>query len=240
MVLGETEITGQVKNAYEASRMARLTGKTLNRTFQKALQTAKQIHTRTGIGRGATSVGSVSVMQAMRLFGEGLSRKTAMVIGAGQMAEACVRHLFDKGVTSIVVANRSFDKAEELAGKFSGRAVHFDHCLQAMIDADIVISSTGCPLQILDREDIAQVMDQRPDRPLFMIDIAVPRDIDPAVGDLPGVALYDIDNLEEAIRENVSHREQDLALCRSIIERKVALLTRPRESQHLKQQVIAG
>ena len=109
-----------------------------------------------------------------------------------------------------------------------------------MADVDIVISSTGCPLQILNHKDIAQVMEQRPDQPLFMIDIAVPRDIDPAIGDLDGVALYDIDDLEEAIRENVNHREQDLALCRSIIDRKVALMMRPQDSQHLKKQVLAG
>jgi glutamyl-tRNA reductase len=109
-----------------------------------------------------------------------------------------------------------------------------------MIDADIVISSTGCPLTILHGEDVSRVMASRPDRPLFMIDIAVPRDISPEVGDLDGVFLYDIDHLESAIRDNISHREQDLELCRGIIERKVALMMRPRETQHLKTLVVAG
>jgi glutamyl-tRNA reductase len=224
MVLGETEITGQVKHAYETAHAARLTGRVLNRVFQKALQTAKEIRSRTSIGRGATSVGSVAVELAEKIFRDSLAAKTVIIIGAGQMGEACVRHLAKKGAKSILVSNRSFDRAQALAGEFGGRAVRFDDCLVAMEEADIVVSSTGCPQTILHRADVERLMRARRNRPLFLIDIAVPRDIDPAVQELDNVYLYNIDDLEAIVRENVSHRARDLALCHEIVGKKVAAL----------------
>src|SRR6185436_2177187 len=155
MVLGETEITGQVKLAYQAAQEAKLTGRVLNRVFQTALQTAKEIRTLTGIGRGATSVGSVAVELAERIFKD-LSKKTVMIVGAGKMGEACVRHLNKKGARSVLVSNRSFERAQTLAAEFGGRAVRFEDCLAAMAEADIVVSSTGCPQTVLQRDDIAQ------------------------------------------------------------------------------------
>ena len=217
MVIGETEITGQVKHAYQTAQAAKLTGRVLNRVFQTALKTAKEIRTQTGIGRGATSVGSVAVELAERIFDRDLSEKTVMIIGAGKMGEACVRHLSKKGARSVLVSNRSFDRAEALASEFGGRAIRFDDCLGAMVDADIVVSSTGCPHTILDRDDIASIMPARRNRPLFLVDIAVPRDIASDVQQLPNVYLYDVDDLEVIVRENVRHREHELAKCRSII-----------------------
>lgn len=226
MVLGETEITGQVKLAYQAAQDAKLTGRVLNRVFQTALQTAKEIRTQTSVGRGATSVGSVAVELAERIF-KTLSEKTVMIIGAGKMGEACVRHLNKKGARSVLVSNRSFERAQTLAAEFGGRAIRFDECLTAMTEADIVVSSTGCPHTILHREDVAKVMAARRNRPLVLIDIAVPRDIASDVQQINNVYLYDVDDLEVIVRENVKHREQEVARCESIItERTDAVLAK--------------
>lgn len=227
MVIGETEITGQVKQAYQAAQEAKLTGRVTNRLFQTALQTAKEIRTQTGIGRGATSVGSVAVELAERIFDQDFSDKTVMIIGAGKMGEACVRHLAKKGARSVLVANRSYDRAVNLASEFGGRAIRFEDLLAAMTEADIVVSSTGCPQAILHRGDVARIMPARRNRPLFLIDIAVPRDIEPEVQELDNVYLYNVDHLESLVRENVRLREQELARCQAIIaERAEALMAR--------------
>ncbi len=224
MVVGETEITGQVKNAYQAAQAARLTGKVTNRLFQTALQIAKEIRTDTNVGRGAVSVGSVAVELAERIFDKDLAEKTVMIIGAGKMGEACVRHLAKKGARSVLVSNRSFERAQGLAAEFGGRAVRFDDCFSAMIEADIVVSSTGCPQTILHRADIAPIMPARRNRPLFLVDIAVPRDIDPDVQQLDNVYLYNIDHLEAIVRENMRTREQELSRCQNLISARVAAL----------------
>jgi glutamyl-tRNA reductase len=227
MVIGETEITGQVKQAYLAAQEAKLTGRVTNRLFQTALQAAKEIRTQTNIGRGATSVGSVAVELAERIFDHDLSMKTVMIIGAGKMGEACIRHLAKKGARSILVSNRSYDRALNLASEFGGRAVRFEDCLQAMAKADIVVSSTGCPQTILHRDEVASVMSARRNRPLFLIDIAVPRDIDAEAEQLDNVYLYNVDHLEAIVRENVRQREQELARCQAIIgERTAALMAK--------------
>jgi len=227
MVIGETEITGQVKLAYQAAQGAKLTGRVLNRVFQTALQTAKEIRTETGIGCGATSVGSVAVELAEKIFDRDLSQKTVMIIGAGKMGEACVKHLSKKGARSVLVSNRSFERARTLADEFGGRAIRFDDCLAAMEEADIVVSSTGCPRTILHREEIARVMQARRNRPLVLIDIAVPRDIAADVQQLRNVYLYDVDDLEVIVRENVKHREQELARCEAIVaERAQAVMAK--------------
>lgn len=224
MVLGETEITGQVKQAYERSHAAGFTGKVLNRSFQKALEVAKEIRTQTGIGKGATSVGSVTVQHAQRMFGESLASKRVMVIGAGQMAEVCIRHLVKKGVKDILVANRSLENAKVLAEAVGGRPVAFEGFCQLMTEVDIVISSTGCPHTIIHRQQVEAVMAARADRPLVVLDIAVPRDVDPELKNVPGVHLFDIDDLAETVRSNIATREQDLVRCREIIEARAAAL----------------
>jgi glutamyl-tRNA reductase len=227
MVIGETEITGQVKQAYLAAQEAKLTGRVTNRLFQTALQVAKEIRTQTGVGRGATSVGSVAVELAERIFDRDLSGKTVMIVGAGKMGEACIRHLAKKGARSVLVSNRSYDRALNLANEFGGRAVRFDDCLQAMAEADIVVSSTGSPQTILHRDGVASVMAGRGNRPLFLIDIAVPRDIDADVEQLDNVYLYNVDHLEAIVRENVRQREQELTRCQAILaERAAALMAR--------------
>jgi glutamyl-tRNA reductase len=226
MVIGETEITGQVKQAYLAAQQARLTGRMTNRLFQTALQTAKEIRTQTQIGRGATSVGSVAVELAERIFDERLSQKTVMIIGAGKMGEACVRHLAKKGSRSVLVANRSLERAVSLAAEFgpAARGIRFEDCLNEMTQADIVVSSTSSPQTILSRADIMKVMAARQQRPLFLIDIAVPRDIEADVQQIENVYLYNVDHLESIVRENVRLREQELARCQGIIAERAAAL----------------
>jgi glutamyl-tRNA reductase len=227
MVIGETEITGQVKQAYQAAQEAKLTGRVTNRLFQTALQTAKEIRTQTGIGRGATSVGSVAVELAERIFDRDLSQKTVMIVGAGKMGEACVRHLAKKAARAVLVANRSYDRAVGLAAEFNGQAVRFEELLTAMTSADIVVSSTGCPRTILHAADLKSIMPARRNRPLFLIDIAVPRDIDADVQQLDNVYLYNVDHLDTIVRENVRQREQELAHCHEIIgKRAMALMAR--------------
>ncbi len=217
MVLGETEITGQVKLAYETAHGAQLTGPVLNRLFQKAFQTAKAIRTRTQIGRGATSVGRVAVELAEKIFGGDLTQKTVMILGAGKMGEACVRHLAKKGVRTVLVANRSVERAQNLANEFGGRALGLEDCARALAEADIVVSSTGSPQTVLHRPEIEAAMRVRRNRPLVLIDIAVPRDIAPEVQRLENVYLYNIDHLEAIVRENLHLREQELSRCQAII-----------------------
>ncbi len=153
-----------------------------------------------------------------------------MIIGAGKMGEACIRHLAKKGARSVLVANRSYDRAQNLAAEFGGRAVRFAECLQAMAQADIVVSSTGSPETILQRDQVASVMAGRSNRPLFLIDIAVPRDIAPDVEQLNNVYLYNVDHLEAIVRENVRQREQELARCRTIISERAEALDEPADA----------
>ena len=224
MVLGETEITGQIKKAYELARGAGLTGGTLNRAFQTAFQVLKEIRSNTGIGHGAASVGGVTVELAGRIFSQDLSKQSVMIIGAGQMGETCVRHLAKRGVRSILVSNRSFERAIELAGDFGGRAVRFEERLMAMADVDIVVASTSWPKTLVQRTDIEEVMFARRNRPLIIIDISVPRNIDPEVRRLDNVYLYNIDELSAVVSENMGNREQELASCNRIIDARAGVL----------------
>jgi glutamyl-tRNA reductase len=227
MVIGETEITGQVKNAYETARAAGLTGKKMNQLFQTACKVVKKIRTETGIGRGATSVGSVAVELAEKIFDRDLSQKTVMILGAGKMGEACVKHLTKRGAKTVLVSNRSFDRAEKLAAEFGGRAVRLEDSAAAMFEADILVSSTGSQDIVLRREDVAKILSARRNRPLVLVDIAVPRDIDPSVAELPNVFLYDIDDLKSVVCENTRNRASELAFCHRIIaEHSVELMAR--------------
>ncbi len=224
MVIGETEITGQVKNAYQAAQQFGLTGRVLNRWFQTALQVAKEVRTHTGIGRGATSVGSVAVELAEKIFSGDLSDKTVMILGAGKMGEACVRHLAKRGARSVLVANRSLERAQSLAAELGGRALPFDERMAALVEADIVVSSTGSPTTVLHKHEIAGILAARANRPLILVDIAVPRDIASDVEELENVYLYNIDHLEAIVRENSKLREQELSRCNGIIARRAAAL----------------
>jgi len=238
MVIGETEITGQVKNAYQKAQEAKLTGRVMNRLFQTALQVGKEIRTYTNVGRGAVSVGSVAVELVEKIFDKNLAEKTVMIIGAGKMGEACVRHLAKKGARSVLVSNRSFERAVGLAAEFGGRAIRFDDCLAAMVEADIVVSSTGCPQTILHRADVAKILPARRERPLVMVDIAVPRDIDADVDQLENVYLYNIDHLEAIVRENLALREKESSKCHEIITERTAALVAKLNPPPVRQALI--
>jgi len=146
--------------------------------------------------------------------------KSIAVLGAGKMGEACIRHLAGKAARSVLVSNRSHERAIHLAKEFGGRAVRFEECHQGLMEADIVVSSTGCPQTILDAKDVAAVMQVRPGRPLFLIDIAVPRDIDPDVHKLPNVYLYNVDHVEQVVRDNLKCRQQEVGRCKEIIAKR--------------------
>jgi glutamyl-tRNA reductase len=223
LVLGETEITGQIKNAYEIARNAGLTGRVSNRLFQRAFRATKEIRSRTGIGRGTVSIKSAAVELVEKTLGD-LSRQSIMVIGAGQMAECCVRSLVKKGARSILIANRSFDRAIDLAIQCGGQAVCLGDCLFEMPDVDVVIAATSSPESLLTRDDADNLMRSRHHRPLLLIDLSVPRNIDPAVRGLEHVALYNIDDLEAVARRGVQARERELVACHQIIEAHVAAL----------------
>jgi glutamyl-tRNA reductase len=231
MVLGETEITGQIKNAYEIARNAGLTGRVLNRLFQRAFQATKEIRTRTGIGRGTVSIKGTAV----ELIGRtDLSQQSIMVLGAGNMAENCVRLLVKKGAKSIFISNRSFDRALDLATRCGGEAVCFGYCLFEMRDVDVVIAATSSAETLLGRDDVENLMKARRNRPLLLVDLSVPRNIDPAVGQLENVSLYDMDDLGARARQGVQGRERELAACHQIIEAHVAALAEKLHTEEAK------
>ena len=224
MTLGETEITGQIKNAYETAREAGLTGPVLNRLFQKAFQTTKEIRTRTAIGRGTVSIKSAAVELIEKAFSDDLANKSVMVIGAGEMAERCVRLLVKKGVRSIFVSSRSFDRAIDLATRCGGDAVCFGDCLFEMRDVDVVVAATTSGQTLLVLDDIENLIKARCNRPLLLIDLSVPRNIDPAASQLEHVTLYNIDDLEAVARQGMRNRVGELTACSKIIDAHVAAL----------------
>ncbi|MBT5876087.1 MAG: glutamyl-tRNA reductase [Candidatus Latescibacteria bacterium] len=220
MVMGEQQILGQVKNAYLKSLDEQTTGVVLNRLFERALVVGKKVREQTEIGVGAVSVSSVAVELAKKIFKD-LSQHTAMLIGAGETGELTARYLADHGIRSIVVANRTVERAVEVANRFNGAGVHIDEGLQMMKDTDIVISSTGADHHILRREDLAEIMRARRNKPIFLIDIAVPRDIDPHVRSVYNVFLYDIDDLQTVADENTDRRKKEAQEAEQIVEGEV-------------------
>ena len=219
MVLGETEILGQLKKAYDLALQAGHTGSRLNKAFQRAFNVAKHIRTETNIQRGSVSVGSVAVELAEKIFSQ-LSERNVMVIGAGDTSEKTARALLSRGARSIIVANRSYDKALALAADLGGRAVQFDNWAAEFVNIDIAISSTSAPHYILDRPKLEPLMKLRRNRPLLLIDIAVPRDIDPAVNFMENVFLYNIDDLQAIADDYLKQRKEEVARCERIIREK--------------------
>ncbi len=219
MVLGETEILGQLKQAYKVALEGGFTGGKLNKAFQKAFNCAKLIRTETDIQRGSVSVASVSVELAEHIF-ESLSKCRVMVIGAGDTSEKTARALLSRGAHSIIVSNRSHDRAVELAHELGGGAIHFDEWEKVFDEIDIVISSTSAPHYILDKVKLEPLMRRRRRRDLLLIDIAVPRDFAPEVNDIENVYLYNVDHLQTIADENKAHRQEEIARCEEIIQEK--------------------
>jgi glutamyl-tRNA reductase len=220
MIVGEAEIQGQVKRAYELALVAGVTGPVSNRLFRDALAAGKRARAETGVGRSQASISSVAVALAAEFLGDLASRRV-LVIGAGENAELAARSLRERGVRTVFVANRRYDRALGLAKRFRGEAVSFDDLPGELERADIVASSTGAPHQILGREELELVAARRPGRPLVLIDLAVPRDIDPAVGDCPGVALYDMDDLQQTVARNLSGREAEAERAATLIDEEL-------------------
>lgn len=220
MVLGETEIFGQVKQAYQSALEIGLTGGVLNRVFQRAFTVGKKVRHETSIQSGATSVGNVAVDLAEKIFGH-LRDSKVMIMGAGEMSRITAQSLLSRGAKSIFVTNRSYDRAVSLAEEMGGEAVRFDDWQRVLEEVDVVISSTGAPHAIIHRADVEKVRRKRRYRPLFFIDIAVPRDIDPAVGEIEEVYLYDIDTLEQIANEARQAREAQMIECEKIIDEQL-------------------
>ena len=221
MVVGETEILGQAKKAYQSARTSGAVGPCLHRLFQRAFRVAKQVRTHTQITRGSVSVGSVAVDLAQKIFGE-LGNCSVLVLGAGEASERTARALVSRGVIDLRVSNRSNDRARELAQSVGGQAVHFDQWPQQCCEIDILITSTSSEAPLLTAANLGPMLDNRIDRPLFIIDIAVPRDVDPTVNEMEGVYLYDMDALRSVAEQSLAVRRQQMASAEAIIAEHVS------------------
>jgi glutamyl-tRNA reductase len=210
MVVGETEILGQLKEAYDVARVQGQTGKWMNRLFQSSFAAAKSVRSRTGITRGSVSVGSVAVELAEKIFGD-LRGCHAMVIGAGDTSEKTARALLSHGVRSIMVANRTHDRAGALAAELGGEAVRWEDWEERALETDIMISSTSAPHYVLTTEKLEALVKRRGRRPLFLIDLAVPRDFEPAINLIDDVYLYDIDDLQSIAQAHLRERQTEIS-----------------------------
>jgi len=218
MILGEAQIQGQVRDAWELGRAA--SGIVLNRLFQSALGVASRVRTETALGRGAASVSSASVQLAKQIFGS-LAGRRAMVLGAGEMAELALECLVDEGVRTAVVANRTFERASALAAKYGATAMHVDECWAQVADVDVMLCSTAAPHPVVRVAHLEAALARRGDRPLCIIDIAFPRDVDPAVRELQNVYLYDLDDLRAVVAANIERRREELPTAEHVIADEV-------------------
>ena len=225
MVLGEPQILGQLKTAYRKAVKSRATGVILNRLLHKAFSVAKRVRTETAVASSAVSISYAAVELAKRIFGDMREHK-AMLVGAGEMAELAAMHLLQAGINDILVANRTHARGQELAKQFNGRAIPFEQMPHYLLDVDIIITSTGSQEPIIRARDIRVALKARKNRPMFFIDIAVPRDIDPDVNGLDNVYLYDIDDLREVVEENLATRRDEAAKAAEIVNEEVAYFSK--------------
>lgn len=217
MVLGEPQILGQIKDAYDLSQQVKTSGLILHRLLHRAFHVAKRVRTETKIIIGAISVSSVAVELAEKIFGI-LEKKTVLLIGAGEMCELAARHLVSVGVDKILVTNRTDERAASLAQEFRGEAIPFEDMAQGLKRADIVISATNSPQYLIRHDQITKVIKDRRQKPIFFIDIADPRDIEPKVGDIENVYLYNIDDLQKVANENMKDREKEARSAEAIVQ----------------------
>jgi glutamyl-tRNA reductase len=238
MVIGEPQIVAQVKDAWHLAQKVGTTGRFLDAVMQKALTVSKRVRNETAIGNATVSVPYAAVEIARTLFGSMQGRKV-LVLGAGKMSELSARYLIKNGAKSVIVVSRTFEHAGELAEKLGGTAAPFEDRWQHMIDADILISSTSCPHTILSREDAQRVARDRNGRLLCMIDIAVPRDIDPAVRQVEGMFLYDLDDLEQAVKRNAGEREAAAADAEKIVVAEAHGFHRKLLAEHVVPTIVA-
>jgi glutamyl-tRNA reductase len=216
MVVGEPQVLGQLKSAYAISRTEGAVGGLLDQVLTRAFSVAKRVRTETGVGQMAVSVSYAAVELARKIFGS-LKGHSVMIIGSGKMGELAARHLHRSGAKRIFVTNRTWERAEEMAALFQGRAVEYTQFASVLHEVDIVIASSGAPHYILSREEMQRVIAARRNKPMFLIDIAVPRNIDPAVNDVEGVFLYDVDDLEGVVNANIKERSKQAAQAEAIV-----------------------
>lgn len=217
MIMGEPQILGQLKNSYRKAVETGTARVVINRLLHKSFSVAKRVRTETAIASSAVSISYAAVELAKKIFGE-LPGKTAMLVGAGEMAELAATHLLASGIEKLYICNRTYARAQELAKTMHGEAVFFEDMVERLAGVDIVISSTGSPTAIIRAKDIREVLKKRRNRAMFFIDIAVPRDIDPDVNSLDNVYLYDIDDLKEVVEENLSARKGEAVKARAIVD----------------------
>jgi len=220
LVLGEPQILGQMKDAYQQASAAGTIGKTLSKLFQHTFSVAKQVRTDTAIGHSPVSVAFAAVALAKQIFGD-LSPLTTMLIGAGETVELAARHLNESGMGRMIIANRTVERAQALASQFNGFAIPLSEMPSHLAEADIIISSTASSLPILGKGSVESALKQRKHKPMFMVDIAVPRDIEPEVDELDDVYLYSVDDLQEIIQENLQSRQDAANQAEEIIEAQV-------------------
>lgn len=220
MVVGEAQILGQAKEAYGYALDAGATSTIFNKLFRHSFEVGKRVRTDTEIGESAVSISYAAIELAKKVFGS-LDGRTVLILGAGKMSELTVKHLVANGVRTVLVSNRSYDRAVELAGKFDGKAVRFDDRAETFATADIVISSTGATHYVVHKDDVARSMHARRHRPIFFIDIAVPRDVEPEVNDLDNVFLYDIDDLQQVVDSNLAERMREAGKVEAIIDHEI-------------------
>ena len=220
MVMGEPQILGQVKSAYGYAAEYKTSGIILNRFMHKAFSVAKRVRTETRIASSAVSVAFAAVELAKKIFDD-LSDKTVMLIGAGEMGELAAKHFINSGVRGVLVANRTFERGEKLAAEFDGRAVIFEDLFDHLHKADIVLSSTGAPQHIIKSKQVAETMRRRKLKPMFFIDIAVPRDIDPKVNELENVYLYNTDDLQGIVEYNLRQRAAEAEKAEDIVNQEI-------------------
>jgi glutamyl-tRNA reductase len=220
LVMGEPQILGQVKEAYHLAAENHATGMILNKVLHHAFRVAKRVRTETAIANNAVSVSYAAVELAKKIFGS-LEGKTVLIVGAGEMSELAARHLVNHGVGKFLIANRTYARALELAQVFQGTAIEFHELAEKLGETDIVISSTGATGYVITKEMVAQALHGRKNHLLFLIDIAVPRDIDPAAGEMDNAFLYNIDDLQEVVDDNIKSRRQEAQRAESIVEEEV-------------------
>ena len=220
MVVGEPQILGQLKAAYAVAKAEGTVGGLLETVLTKAFNVAKRVRSETGIGQMAVSVSYAAVELARRIFGS-LKGQTVLIVGSGKMGELAAKHLHRSGASKILVTNRTHARAEEMAKLFNGKAIEYTRFAQILHEVDIVIASSGAPHYILTREDMQRVIAQRKNRPMFLIDIAVPRNIDPGVNEIDGVFLYDVDDLEGVVNANIKERTKQAEQAEAIVVHEV-------------------
>ncbi len=220
MVLGEAQILGQVKDAYSMARALQSTGMVLNQLFEKAFNVAKRVREETGISERGVSISSAAVELARKIFDD-LENRSVMLVGTGEMAELAAKHLISYGVKTVYVASRTYERAVSLAKTLNGAALDFDMFKEELHRADIVITSTAAPTFIIKKDMVERAIHQRKNKPIFFIDIAVPRDIEPEVNDLENVYLYDIDDLQGVVTANMHEREKEAENAIEIIQSEV-------------------